>query len=43
MKLADDGRDNDGAIYLVDAGAEPLQFISYFKGWNEAKAVVCFE
>jgi len=39
MKLADDGRDNDGPIYIVDAGHEPLQFITFFKGWSEARAV----
>jgi len=39
MKLADDGRDNDGPIYLVDAGQEPLQFTSFFKGWSENRAV----
>lgn len=37
--IADDGRDNDGPIYQVDAGQEPLQFISYFKGWSEARAI----
>eukprot|EP01127_Copromyxa_protea_P006780 TRINITY_DN16767_c0_g1_i1.p1 TRINITY_DN16767_c0_g1~~TRINITY_DN16767_c0_g1_i1.p1 ORF type:complete len:856 (-),score=218.45 TRINITY_DN16767_c0_g1_i1:48-2615(-) len=38
IELADDGRDKDSPIYSIDAGQEPIQFTSYFKGWNSKQA-----
>jgi len=38
IKLADDGRSLDSAIYIVEPGAEPLQFTVFFKGWDEEVA-----
>jgi hypothetical protein len=38
VEMADDGRDKDCAIYVIDAGQEPMQFTSYFKGWNSKQA-----
>eukprot|EP01128_Nolandella_sp_AFSM9_P008757 TRINITY_DN5432_c0_g1_i1.p1 TRINITY_DN5432_c0_g1~~TRINITY_DN5432_c0_g1_i1.p1 ORF type:complete len:861 (-),score=202.42 TRINITY_DN5432_c0_g1_i1:162-2720(-) len=34
VKKADDGRDTDGPIYVVNAGYEPLAFTVYFQGWD---------
>eukprot|EP01130_Rhizamoeba_saxonica_P018040 TRINITY_DN8927_c0_g1_i1.p1 TRINITY_DN8927_c0_g1~~TRINITY_DN8927_c0_g1_i1.p1 ORF type:complete len:849 (-),score=234.30 TRINITY_DN8927_c0_g1_i1:52-2598(-) len=38
IRLADDGRDPDSPIYLVEPGCEPLQFTVYFQGWDESIA-----
>jgi len=38
IKLADDGRSLDSPIYIVEPGAEPLQFTVFFKGWDEEVA-----
>jgi len=41
IKAADDGRTDGGRdvpVYVVDAGAEPIQFTLHFHGWDDAKA-----
>jgi len=38
IQLSDDGRDKECPIYVVDAGQEPIQFTTYFKGWNHKQA-----
>jgi len=41
IKAADDGRTEGGRdvpVYVVDAGAEPIQFTLHFHGWDDAKA-----
>jgi len=37
VKQADDGRDTDAPIYVLNAGSEPLQFTVYFAGWDDER------
>jgi hypothetical protein len=38
IKLADDGRSQESPVYIVEPGAEPLEFTVYFKGWDDEVA-----
>lgn len=37
MKLADDGRDTNGPVYVINAGYEPLAYTVYFQGWDSER------
>jgi len=38
IRQADDGRSLDSPVYIVEAGAEPLQFTVFFKAWDDEVA-----
>lgn len=39
MKMADDGRDTSGPVYVINDGSEPLAFTAYFHGWDSERRV----
>jgi len=38
IKQSDDGRNQDSPVYIVEAGAEPLEFTVFFHGWDDEVA-----